>query len=67
VKDLLEALTIFMKYIPDDEYPTSCDHDVLYVLCHPNLVSPEDEARLRELSFVIDLDTGEGFLSFRFG
>jgi len=66
VKDLIEALQIFAKYIPDVATPTSCDHDVLYVDCDPDLVDPNDEERLRELSFLVNEEWG-CFMSFRFG
>lgn len=65
MKDLIEALTIFLKY-SDVHSPTNCDHDVLYVCVDPNVVSPEDKIRLGELSFIVD-GYEEGFMSFRFG
>jgi hypothetical protein len=68
MKDLIEALQIFAKYIPafDDSSWTACDHDVLYVCCPEELVSEEDVRRLEELSFILNEDDG-GFMSFRFG
>lgn len=65
--DLIEALTIFKKYIgPNGCYaPTHCEHDEMYVCCvNPSDVSPEDITRLDDLGFVTD---GETFYSFRFG
>ena len=67
MKDLIEALTILMKYSGDIYYPTICEHDVLYIVgVDPNEVTLEDTHRLNELSFSVDPDTGN-FYSFRFG
>lgn len=63
MKDLIEALTIFSKYT-DAAYPTHCEHDELWVVVDPVLVSSEDRARLAELSF---LPIDDAFHSFRFG
>lgn len=63
MKDLIEALAIFSKY-SDTKFPTHCEHDVLYVLVNPGLVSTEDMAKLEELSFKPD---GDIFQSYRFG
>jgi hypothetical protein len=65
MKDLIEALTIFAKY-SDDQHPTHCDHDVMYVGVDPADVSDEDKDRLEELSFLPDEGHGS-FKSFRFG
>lgn len=63
MKDLIEALTILLKY-GDPDWPTCCEHDVLHVAIDPALVSDADKARLAALSF----KPGEGnFQSFRFG
>lgn len=69
MKALLEAFTIFAKYIPNMEYPTICQHDELLVLCDPELVSEEDMKKLSELGFdPANLDTGEAcFRSWRYG
>ena len=67
MKQLIEALAIFAKYAPDLSHPTCCDHDVLYVLVPPVLVSDEDKARLAELSFRPSSDVPDAFSSFRFG
>lgn len=65
MKDLIEALTIFLKY--GDPYdPTHCEHDVFYVDIDQSLVSDEDKARLEELSFHPS-EENAGFISFRFG
>lgn len=66
MKDLIEALTIFLKY--KDEYsPTHCEHDVLYVVgITKEEVSEEDTKRLDELSFIWD-ESYDCWISFRFG
>lgn len=68
MKDLIEALTIIMKYCGNDKYPTCCEHDVLYL---PNVdydsVSAEDKKRLKQLGFDYNTDGDYGFKSTRFG
>lgn len=68
MKNLIEALTILLKY-GDTPYPTNCSHDMLslYPAVQLELISPEDIARLGELSFHIDTDTNDGFYSFHYG
>lgn len=65
MNDLIEALTIFAKYT-SDAHPTSCEHDSLYVLVDPAMVSAEDTARLEVLGFHARVRDGH-FESFRFG
>lgn len=66
MKDLLEAFTIFAKYIVE-AYPTCCEHDVLYVHgAGYNDMSGEDAARLVELGFDWDPKLGS-WRSYRFG
>jgi hypothetical protein len=65
MKDLLEAITIFVKYSSDD-YPTCCEHDTLYVLVDPSKVSDADKARLDELGFIAKPEDAN-FMSFHFG
>ena len=50
MKDLIKALQIFLKYNPPT-YPTICEHDELYVLVDPTIVSKEDLATLEDLGF----------------
>ena len=64
MKGLIEALTIFSKYI-DEECATSCEHDVLHVVVDPAIVSVDDKARLGELGFIPD--DNDGFMSYRYG
>lgn len=69
MKDLIEALTIFLKY-GNPYAPTHCEHDVLRVAIDPALVSDKDKARLEVLSFRAGeegSDDDGGFISFRFG
>jgi len=69
MKDLIEALTIFLKYT-DIEYPTHCEHGVLTVCVDPALVTAADKDRLEELGFDAGEDGSDqecGFYSFRFG
>lgn len=64
MKDLIEALTIFLKY-GNPDCPTHCEHDELYVMIDYADVSDEDKARLAELGF---RENNLGmFSSFRFG
>lgn len=67
MKDLIEALTILLKY-GDPYNPTHCEYDELTInsTINPESVSDEDKARLDELSFYVD-EEGEYFKSFRFG
>ena len=63
--DLIEALQILRKY-GNPEWPTHCEHDVLYVDIDSSSVSLTDRDRLAELGFNEDEDNG-GFMSFKFG
>ena len=63
MKDLIEALQIFLKYTQDN-YPTSCLHDELRVVVDPAIVSDEDIIRLEQLGFTA---YHEDFISYRFG
>lgn len=67
MKDLIEALTILLKY-GNPSYPTCCEHDVLIVHIDASTVSAEDLARLETLGFRVTEEYGEPcFHSFRFG
>lgn len=67
MKDLIEALQIFLKY-SDLDYPTHCEHEYLFVDVDPNIVSNEDKDKLKKLGFVVDTQfDGDGFGSHRFG
>ena len=60
---LIEALTIFRRYA-SPQYPTRCEHGVLWVNVNPLRVSLEDLARLEELYFN---EAENGFYSSFFG
>lgn len=65
MKELIEALTIFMNY--DEGSSTHCEHDVLLVVSvTEDQVSDEDKSRLEELSFrwMTEYDS---WGSYRFG
>jgi hypothetical protein len=64
MKDLIEALQIFLKY-GNPYSPTHCEHDVLTVMIDFDKVSQEDKVKLEELSFK-ENDYG-CFMSYRFG
>ena len=65
MKDLIEALQILAKYMKENIYaPTHCEHDELYVLVNPSIVTYDDLERLKKLGFCPDGDT---FRSYRFG
>lgn len=69
MKDLIEALQIFLKY-KDEEWPVHCEHDILCIMgVTYEEVSEEDRKRLDELSFVwLEDACGEpGWASYRFG
>ena len=66
MKDLIEALTIFLKY-SSREWPTNCSHDMLAIMgIDREMVSDEDHKRLLELDFLWDEDD-DYYFSFRFG
>ena len=50
-KQLIEAFTIFDKYVPDKAHVIMCEHDIMYVAVDPNGVSLKDRIRLYELGF----------------
>lgn len=68
MRDLIEALTILLKYGADDYAPTHCEHDVLLVVGTTKDVSAEDAKRLEELGFIwLDGSEYDCWGSFRFG
>lgn len=68
MKDLIEALTILLKY-GNPRNPTHCEHDVLTVCgIDPEKVEAADKKRLDKLGFFVsDADGDPCFQSFRFG
>jgi hypothetical protein len=66
MKELIEALQIFLKYT-DEKWPTHCEHDILMIAkVTKDQVSKEDQSRLEELHFFWDENAG-CLVSFRFG
>lgn len=67
MKDLIEAITILMKYCGNEKYPTHCEHDVLYfpTVDYDEVTEP-DKIRLETLGFIQNKEDG-GFKSYRFG
>lgn len=65
MKDLIEALVIFDKYIISGQVPAYCEHGI-FMVCYPKEISAEDTKRLSELSFNWD-DARECYTSYRFG
>ncbi len=66
MKDLIEALKIFEKYIGDEKYPTWAEHDEFGVNCPINGMSEEDIKKLDELGFFWSGEY-ECFVSFKYG
>ena len=68
MKDLIEALTILLKY-GNPDYPTHCEHDELTICgIDPEEVSDEDIQSLDKLGFFVSADDyGRCFKSFHFG
>jgi len=64
MKDLIKALTIFLKYT-DTKYPTHCEHDILYIgdVLYKD-VSDKDRNELDKLGF---FEYEDGFASYRYG
>lgn len=60
MKDLIEALQIFLKYMPDVAYPTWCHHDMLHVACPylPDEMPEADVERLSSLGFHYSNENG---------
>ena len=67
--DLIEALTIFKKYLKPGsfqyDYPTHCEHDVLMVCVYKD-VSEEDSEKLNTLGFSLS-EEYSCWVSHKFG
>lgn len=68
MNDLIKALTILNKYLEGyhKDYPTSCDHDVLYVHVDYTKISQEDLNELQILGFSPCEDLGN-MMSYKYG
>lgn len=56
MEDLIKALSIFLKY-GNPEYPTHCEHDVLYVCgIDAEKITKEDRAELETLGFYVSIE-----------
>jgi hypothetical protein len=72
MNDLIEALEIFKKYVPDQnsyefKNPFHCEHDILIVTAVAvEDVSEEDVERLDDLGF-FKSEEYDSFASFKFG
>ena len=69
MKDLIESLNILLKYANDSQWPTHCEHDILYIGCGIDdleKISKEDIEKLDELGFFWD-EESDGFASYRYG
>ena len=65
MKELIQALNIFLKYGSPD-HPTWCEHDTLHIDIKPEEVSEEDKVKLEDLGFYICEDEEE-FYSYKYG
>ena len=43
--ELAEVMTIAAKYLKEDDFPTHCEHDVMWLCVEPSEVSDEDRAK----------------------
>jgi len=68
MKELIEALQIFIKY-GNPNYPTHCEHDILTICdIDPAVVSDEDKKELDRLGFFVGTEYGEEqFHSYKYG
>lgn len=64
MENLIKALQLFRKY-GNPTCPTHCEHDELFIMIDPELVSQEDLIALKELHF--EPNDVDGFSSFWFG
>jgi hypothetical protein len=66
MSDLIEALTIFLKYA-NPRNPTHCEHDVMSIMeVDLDDMTAEDIARVEALGFTWD-DDNDVWISFRYG
>ena len=65
MNNLIKALQILLKH-GDVDYPTQCEHDMLYISPNSMDFTEEEFAELEELGFHSDNEMG-GFYSFKYG
>lgn len=68
MENLIKALTIISKYLEGhyNDYPTFCEHDVLYVHVNYEKISQEDLVELDKLGFIPNEDLGN-MMSYKYG
>lgn len=67
MKDLLEAIQIFLKY-EDVKFPFTCEHDILRVWGYDvDDMDSNDVKRLEELGFTWDGEDFDCFYSYKYG
>lgn len=68
MKELIEALNIFLKYTGDARWPFHCEHEILYVTASEGLdIDSADADRLVELGFEFDAEEYNCWYSYRYG
>jgi hypothetical protein len=65
MKKLVRALQIFNRYT-DSEFPTSCEHNQMFVHVDPKQVNQSDITELENIGFEVDYDL-ECFVSNKYG
>lgn len=66
MKELIEALQIFLKY-KNEKWPTHCEHDIMCIVgIDKDEISAEDAKRLDELSFFWN-EEYDCWASFKYG
>jgi hypothetical protein len=68
MENLIRALTIISKYLDgyNKDYPTSCEHDVLFVHVDYNKITQDDLNELKILGFVPNVNSGN-MVSYKYG
>lgn len=66
MKDLIQALKIFEKYIGDKKYPTWAEHEIFGVVCPIEKMSEEEIKKLEELGFYWN-EEYNSFYSYKYG
>lgn len=65
MEDLIKALDILASY-ENPKRPFQCEHDILYVIISPSIVSAPDRESLAALGFFVD-ENADCFYSYRYG